>query len=68
MDNNIKVKHVSSYGQDYYYPENEVARRLMSLLSTRGVRKAFTEKELICAKELDFVIEVVEQEKKSFEL
>lgn len=47
-------------GNDWFYPVNEVGKKLISLM--KGERKGFSKEELKIIKELGFLIELKQQE------
>lgn len=54
----ILVKHHIAYGRHYFYPMNEIAKKLLHFANTTGIRKAFTPNQIKAAKELGMLIEI----------
>ena len=59
MSEKIIVKHHLSYGQNYYYPENDAAMSLLKFVSPTKSRKAFTYTQIKIAQKLGLDIEIL---------
>ena len=56
----LKLKHKEICGKNYYYPDNEASRIILSITkSSSGNRKALTEEDLEKLKSLGFEMQIL---------